>query len=220
MTDVDGCARDPDAAYRANALGTQNVALACQAARCAMLYISTNEVFDGTKTEPYLEFDAPNPINAYGRSKLAGENVRPRLADAVLHRPHRVVVWQRRQSLCPQDDPPRRRGRTTCASSRMKSAHRRMRDDVAHAIHQLIQTGAYGVYHLVNDGVASRYDFACEILRLRRARPCAGRADQARRLSSSVDSPTLHTSAQFLRCGAGNQLPALARRTGRVHRIQ
>ena len=73
MTDVDGCARDPDAAYRANGLGTQNVALACQAAGAAMLYVSTNEVFDGNTDRPYLEFDAPHPINAYGRSKLAGE---------------------------------------------------------------------------------------------------------------------------------------------------
>jgi dTDP-4-dehydrorhamnose reductase len=63
MTDVDGCARDPVAAYRANALGTHNVAIACQRANAAMLYISTNEVFDGTKASPYLEWDEPRAIN-------------------------------------------------------------------------------------------------------------------------------------------------------------
>ncbi len=73
MTDVDGCARDPLAAYRSNALGTQNVALACQRANAAMLYISTNEVFDGTKESPYYEWDARRAINPYGESKLAGE---------------------------------------------------------------------------------------------------------------------------------------------------
>jgi dTDP-4-dehydrorhamnose reductase len=73
MTDVDACARDPLAAYRANALGTQNVALACQRADAPLVYLSTNEVFDGTKDSPYLEFDEPRAINAYGASKLAGE---------------------------------------------------------------------------------------------------------------------------------------------------
>jgi len=52
MTDVDGCARDPDRAYLVNALGTQNVALACQRCGAAMVHVSTNEVFDGAKGEP------------------------------------------------------------------------------------------------------------------------------------------------------------------------
>ena len=73
MTNVDGAARDPMSAFRINAFGTQNVALACQKANAALLYISSNEVFDGKKDAPYLEHDATNPINAYGKSKLAGE---------------------------------------------------------------------------------------------------------------------------------------------------
>jgi dTDP-4-dehydrorhamnose reductase len=165
MTNVDGCARDPDAAFRANALGTQNVALACQSAGCAILYISTNEVFDGRKTEPYLEFDAPNPINAYGRSKLAGETfVRDLLTRFYLVR----IAWLYgkggnhfvRKMIRLADEQNSLRivadevGSPTYA------------EDVAYAIHQLVHTGAYGVYHLVNDGIASRYDFVREILRL------------------------------------------------------
>lgn len=72
MTDVDGCARDPHAAYRSNALGTQNVALACQRANAAMLYISTNEVFDGTKGSPYFEWDARRAINPVRSIKTRG----------------------------------------------------------------------------------------------------------------------------------------------------
>jgi len=72
-TDVDGAARNPDLAYRVNALGTRNVAVAGEATGAALLAISTNEVFDGAKNEPYLEFDPPHPINPYARSKLAAE---------------------------------------------------------------------------------------------------------------------------------------------------
>ena len=72
-TDVDGCAREPDKAYLINAIGTQNVALACAACGAAMVYVSTNEVFDGAATEPYREWDVLNPLNPYARSKAAGE---------------------------------------------------------------------------------------------------------------------------------------------------
>src|SRR6185437_3982487 len=72
-TDVDGCERDPQRAYRANALGTRFVALAARAAGAALVAVSTDYVFDGTKGESYLEWDEPHPVSVYGRSKLAGE---------------------------------------------------------------------------------------------------------------------------------------------------
>src|SRR5258708_35450919 len=71
-TDVDLCQEQPEHAFATNALGTKHVALACQAADVRMVYISTVGVFDGEKPAPYTEFDEPNPINLYGRSKLAG----------------------------------------------------------------------------------------------------------------------------------------------------
>lgn len=80
MTSVDGCERDPDAAFRVNALGTANVALAARRAGALLVMLSTDYVFDGTKGEPYHEFDEPRPLSAYGRSKLAGEREARRLA--------------------------------------------------------------------------------------------------------------------------------------------
>jgi dTDP-4-dehydrorhamnose reductase len=165
MTDVDGSAHDPDAAYRVNALGTQNVALACQSIGCAMLYISTNEVFDGRKTEPYIEFDATNPINAYGRSKLAGETVvRDLLTRFYIVR----IAWLYgkggnhfvRKIIRRADE----QGHLHVVADEISSPT--YTEDVASAMRQLVQTGAFGVYHFVNEGVASRYDFAREILRV------------------------------------------------------
>ncbi len=72
-TDVDGCERNPDLAYRVNALGTWNLAAVCGAHQITLAYVSTDFVFDGTKTTPYTEFDAPHPLGHYGASKLAGE---------------------------------------------------------------------------------------------------------------------------------------------------
>jgi len=163
MTNVDGCARDPDAAYRINALGTQNVALACQQVGSVMLYISTNEVFDGAQTEPYLEFDTPHPINTYARSKLAGEIiVRDLLTRFYIVR----TAWLYgqggnhfvRKMIRLADE----QGRLCVVIDEVSSPT--YAEDVARGIRQLVRTGAFGVYHFVNEGLASRFEFAREIL--------------------------------------------------------
>jgi dTDP-4-dehydrorhamnose reductase len=72
-TAVDACESDPDRAYAVNALGTRHVAEAARRVGAHVVYVSTDYVFDGTSTRPYLEWDAPNPMSVYGRSKLGGE---------------------------------------------------------------------------------------------------------------------------------------------------
>ncbi len=79
-TDVDGCQSDPDRAYRDNALGPQNLALAARACGAVVLHVSTDYVFDGEKGSPYDELDVPNPRSVYARSKLGGEELVRRLA--------------------------------------------------------------------------------------------------------------------------------------------
>ena len=73
FTAVDECERRPETAFAVNADGTRNVAQAARDAGFPMLYISTDYVFDGKKTEPYVEEDVPHPLGIYGKSKLEGE---------------------------------------------------------------------------------------------------------------------------------------------------
>ena len=73
MTSVDECERDVDAAFRVNVRGTLNVAGASARLGALLVALSTDYVFDGEKDEPYDERDEPNPINAYGGSKLRAE---------------------------------------------------------------------------------------------------------------------------------------------------
>jgi len=165
MTDVDGCARDPDAAFRANALGTQNVALACQRAGAAMLYISTNEVFDGKKNSPYLELDEPHAINPYGASKLAGE----RYVQMLLNRFYIVrTAWM----FAPGGNNfPKKIIETAKSNGKIAVVDDEIGNptyapDLARALAQLIETQHFGIYHLTNEGAISRYDFAARILQL------------------------------------------------------
>lgn len=72
-TDVDGCARDPERAMRVNGEAAGLVAEVAASVGAVVIQVSTNEVFDGSADRPYRPDDDPSPINAYGRSKLAGE---------------------------------------------------------------------------------------------------------------------------------------------------
>jgi len=72
-TAVDACESDPDRAYLVNSLGTRHVAEAARLVGAHVCYLSTDYVFDGTSARPYLEWDTPNPLSVYGRSKLGGE---------------------------------------------------------------------------------------------------------------------------------------------------
>ena len=163
MTDVDGCARDPVAAYRANALGTHNVAIACQRANAAMLYISTNEVFDGTKDAPYFEWDEPRAINPYGASKLAGERYVQLLLD------HFYIVrtaWLysvgRNNFIAKVIARAKEKGQLAYVDDEIGNPT--YAPDLARAIAELIETNHYGIYHLVGEGAASRYDWAANSL--------------------------------------------------------
>ncbi|MEW6200632.1 MAG: dTDP-4-dehydrorhamnose reductase [bacterium] len=74
-TFVDECERNKELAFRVNAVGTQNVAEAAELIGAALVYMSTDYVFDGNAASPYTEEDVPNPLNVYGASKLEGERL-------------------------------------------------------------------------------------------------------------------------------------------------
>ena len=102
-TDVDGCETDPERAFRVNAVGTQNVALGAQHAGAALLHISTNEVFDGTRRDLYREWDGVNPLSVYARSKAAGEKIVTDLMTPLVYRARGLAVRPGRQQLHHED---------------------------------------------------------------------------------------------------------------------
>jgi dTDP-4-dehydrorhamnose reductase len=165
MTDVDACAKDPDTAFKVNAFGTQNVAHACLRCNAEMVYISTNEVFSGRADRPYLEADKPQPVNPYGSSKRAGEQMASNyLRDGLYvvrtawlygggHMfPEKIVAAAEKN------------GELRVVTDEVSSPT--YRDDLVEAVLQLIRSRQYGLYHFTNSGYCSRYEFAQEVLRL------------------------------------------------------
>ena len=167
-TDTRGCENDPDRAVAVNGDGTRNVALACRRVGAALLYVSTNEVFDGAKREPYVERDEPRAVNAYGSSKLLGErHVRSLLPKAYVVRTSWLYgggndfpakVLQAASGELPM---------VTDEVSSPTWAH-----DLAQAIALLVEREPpAGIYHLTNEGGCSRFEWAERVLAL------AGRED-------------------------------------------
>lgn len=165
FTNVDGCETEPQTAHETNAEGTRNIAEACAEINAAMVYLSTDYVFDGAQAEPYSEGDHPNPINAYGQSKLRGEQY----VQAIVKR-HFIIrtSWL----FGPKGK--------NFVSTILQLAHRqqvlRVVSDqygsptytrhLALKLLDLVETDAYGVYHVTGSGSCSWFEFARSIVDL------------------------------------------------------
>ncbi|HEX2756622.1 MAG TPA: NAD(P)-dependent oxidoreductase [Candidatus Limnocylindrales bacterium] len=176
-TDVDGCARDPGLALARNGTATDVLARAAAERGVDLIVVSTNEVFDGRRTDRlgYGPDDAPSPINPYGASKLAGEVA---AGDAFAAASGGAALGIARTAWLygpPGNDFP---ARILAAAERATATGEPLRLvadeigspsytlDVADAIAELIGAAAVeGTHHLVNGGTASRADWARELLR-------------------------------------------------------
>lgn len=161
---VDDAETDPEPAFLGNAVGPRNLALATAERGASILHVSTDYVFDGAGSRPYHEYDTPAPRSAYGASKLAGE-----IAVRELNPRHYIArtAWVYHEEC---GNFPR-----TMLSLGDRDEVRVVRDQIgsptyaphlADAITTLIETQAYGTYHLAGRGEASWYELTCELYRL------------------------------------------------------
>jgi dTDP-4-dehydrorhamnose reductase len=163
FVDLEGCEANPDMAWRINAVGAQNLALAAAQVGSALVYISTDYIFDGRSETDYDEVSAPNPLNQYGRSKLAGE----RLSLQICPRTYAVrTAWLfghapgnyvERVLKAAEND-----GVVRMPVDQIESPT--YTRHLAQAVLHLIRTGAYGVYNVTSVGACTRAAFAQFVL--------------------------------------------------------
>jgi len=162
FTDTDACEVQQERAYAVNALGTGYVAAAAAAIGCPLVAIGTNYVFDGRRDEPYDEFDPPNPLSVYARSKWAGEIAAQRAGGRLLIVRTAMVYAEEGRNFV----------RTMLALAERGTPLRVVADqwgqptyatDLARGILALARRPLPGVYHLTNSGTASWYEWACAL---------------------------------------------------------
>jgi dTDP-4-dehydrorhamnose reductase len=186
-TDVDGCERDPLTAEAINISGSVNVGLAAKSAGAHLVAVSTDFVFDGTRP-PYAEDATTNPISVYGRTKCEAERklleMSPEVAIARTawlyggpgkHFPRTVLnILRTRGSIEVVDD---ETGSPTFAG------------DLARALVALSVTRASGVFHLVNEGSVTRFDFGKAVARASGFEPTQIRAVSTAQFLTKVNLP-------------------------------
>ena len=166
-TAVDKAETESTLAHQVNAIGAQNLAIACKITNTTLIHISTDFVFDGASTTPYVETDTPNPTSVYGKTKLEGEAfIQDEMENYFILRTSWLyseyannfmkTMLRLAQNLDELNIVSDQIGTPTYAK------------DLAEVIVHIIETSAteYGVYHYSNEGVASWYDFAKEIFAL------------------------------------------------------
>jgi len=167
---VDECESQAQRSFEVNAVGAKNVADAARAIAAAVLWVSTDYVFDGEKGSPYVETDLPRPLSVYGTSKLAGEHL------VRLSNPKHYVV--RSSSLFGVAGASGKGGNfvETMIRKAKEGEPLRVVDDqtssptltfdLAQKLQELAATGRYGLYHVTNGGQVSWYRFAAKIFEL------------------------------------------------------
>jgi dTDP-4-dehydrorhamnose reductase len=157
-TDVDGCERDPERAMRVNGEGTANVVASTDG---FVVYVSTDYVFDGTKTTPYVESDEPNPLSMYGASKLAGEHAIDVTRHAIVR-----VSW-----VCGGGNNLVRTiarlldGDGTLRFVTDQRSCLTLAPDLAPALLAIARDRKPGIYHVTNQGALTPYELARAVAR-------------------------------------------------------
>src|SRR5688572_11041805 len=157
VTDVDGCELDPERAYAVNARGPENLAIASGEAGALLVTISTDYVFDGTKTGFYTQRDQPNPTSIYGQSKLDGERrAQQALARSIVVRTGFVFGLGGTNFLSMIVDRARRGEKLKAINDSFGTPT--YAKDLAIRLRELAQRDLPGIYHVVNAGNGASYE--------------------------------------------------------------
>lgn len=162
LTDVQECENNVDEAYRVNAIGVRNVALAANEVNAKVIQISTDDVFDKESRVPYNEFDNVHPRTIYGKSKEAGEKILTQLLNRFVIIRSSWIYGIGRDFV---DEVLRNvgQGKTMEVPNNQYAAPTSAKE-LAKVIRYFIDNEEYGLYHVVCPGSCSRYVFARTIL--------------------------------------------------------
>ncbi|MDD3436880.1 MAG: dTDP-4-dehydrorhamnose reductase [Candidatus Gastranaerophilales bacterium] len=164
-TNVDGAESDLETATLVNAKGTENIAKVCTDKDILLIYISTDYVFDGTKNEPYIPSDKPNPLNNYGKTKLEGEKAVQKYCKKYyitrtswLYGHYGKNFVETMISLADKPEIKVVDDQIGCPTWTVE-----LSSGIAKLLNQMPE---FGIYHICGSGETSWYEFAKEIFRL------------------------------------------------------
>lgn len=205
MTNVDGCESDYVTAFKVNAMGVRNLSMAAKETGAKLIHVSTDYVFEGNGTRPYVEWDLVNPQSAYGASKALGEKYALTFNDkSFVVRTSWLYGYIGKNFVKTVRRVIRERGGITVVNDQRGNPTNA--NDLAHHLLKLALTEEYGIYHCTGEGECTWFDFAKKIAELSGfgdvVKPCT---------SDEFPTPTKRPAYSSLRnlaleCTIGNEM--------------
>ncbi len=205
MTNVDGCESDYVTAFKVNAMGVRNLSIAAKEVGAKLIHVSTDYVFEGNGTRPYVEWDLVNPQSAYGASKALGEKYALTFNDkSFVVRTSWLYGYIGKNFVKTVRRVIRERGGITVVNDQRGNPTNA--NDLAHHLLKLALTEEYGIYHCTGEGECTWFDFAKKIAELSGfgdvVKPCT---------SDEFPTPTKRPAYSSLRnlaleCTIGNEM--------------
>lgn len=204
-TNVDGCESDYETAFKVNAMGVRNLAVAAKSVNAKLVHVSTDYVFAGNGKRPYVEWDKVDPQSAYGASKALGEKYALAFCDKTfVVRTSWLYGYVGKNFVKTVRRILKEKGAMTVVNDQRGNPTNA--NDLAHHLLKLAVTEEYGIYHCTGEGECTWFDFAKKIAAL------SGYGDVVKPCTSEeFPSPTKRPAYSSLRnlaleCTVGNEM--------------
>jgi dTDP-4-dehydrorhamnose reductase len=167
ISDVDACEKEPELAFRINTLATLGIALVARKIKAKLVYTSTNFIFDGNTEKPYFEYDTPNPISEYGKTKYLGEKYIKDICDNYFIIRTAWLFGKNSKTFASRFLQQKEKNKSISVICDQIGSFT-YNIDLAEAILNLIKTENYGTYHITNSGYGTWLDFLLKAKELMR----------------------------------------------------
>ncbi|KOY65708.1 dTDP-4-dehydrorhamnose reductase [Clostridium sporogenes] len=204
-TNVDDCEDNYELAFKVNALGVRNLAIACEKIEAKLVHISTDYVFEGNGQVSYREYDLNNPVSVYGKTKLLGEQyVREFCSKYFIVRTSWLYGYNRNNFVKTIIKAAKEKGRLQVVDDQRGNPTNV--EDLVYHILKIILTEEYGIYHCTGKGECTWYDFACKIIEFSDI-DCKIDRIKSEQLNRKAKRPAMSSlDNMMLRCTIGDEM--------------
>lgn len=205
FTNVDLCESMQEDAFKANALGARNMAIIAEETGAKIVQVSTDYVFNGQGDRPYEEYDIPNPVSVYGKTKLMGERyVEDFCSRYFIVRTAWLYGYNGRNFVKTILKTAKEKGHLDVVDDQRGTPTNA--EDLAHHILKIASTEEYGIYHCTGKGECSWYDFAKKIVEYAKI-PCSVSPMKSDKLQRAAKRPAYSVlDNMMLRCTVGDEM--------------